>query len=119
LLADLAVLAGVFVVGTVLSRFPGPVEAVAGIAFIVMFLLGAALGACLLRRPGLRLPAILLLAPVVLIPLAMLADSLAPGWAHPGYAETALYLGLALLSRGSGQPAPRPLDRPAPTVANT
>lgn len=119
LLADLAVLAGVFVVGTVLVHYPGPVEAVAGIAFVLMFPLGAVLGVCLVRRPGLRLPAVLLVASAALIPLAMLADSLAPGWGHPGYAEAALYIGLALLARGGRRPMTRSANQPAPAATNT
>ena len=114
LLADLAVLAGVFVVGTILGHYPAPVELVAGITFVLMFLLGAALGLALLRRRDLRVAAVLLAAPLALIPLAILVDALAPGWGHPGYAESALYLGLAILAR---QPAQRPADQPAPIPA--
>ncbi len=36
-------------------------------------------------------------------------EALAPGWGHPGYAETALYLGIALLgltAAGAGTPRP-------------
>jgi hypothetical protein len=111
LLVDLAVLAGVFVIGTVLGRYPAPVELVAGIAFMLMFLLGAGLGLSLLRRRDLRVAAILLSAPLALIPVAALVDALAPGWGHPGYAESALYLGLAILAR---KPVERPAVRPAP-----
>jgi hypothetical protein len=42
-----------------------------------MFLLGAMLGAALLRRPGLRTSAVLLQCPVAL-PLAMLAGTVVP-----------------------------------------
>ena len=62
-----------------------------------MFVFGAVLGALLLRRRYQRLPAILMAAPVAIIPLTFLLYQVAPGWAHPAYAETALYLGLALL----------------------
>jgi hypothetical protein len=118
LLADLAVLAGVFVVGTVLAHYPAPVEMVAGVAFVLMFLLGAALGLSLLRRPDLRLSAVLLAAPLALIPLAILAEALAPGWGHPGYAEAALYLGLASLARSSSRPTTHPADQPPPIAAH-
>jgi hypothetical protein len=117
-LADLAVLAGVFVVGTVLADYPAPVEIVAGVAFVLMFLLGATLGLSLLRRPDLRLSAVLLAAPLALIPLAMLAETLTPGWGHPGYAETALYLGLATLARSSSWPTTHPADQPPPIAAH-
>ena len=102
LAADLAVLAGVLAVGVVLDGFPGPLEILAGVGFLLMFLLGVTLGICLLRDPGLRGPAVLLTSPLLLLPLAMLASVLAPGWDHPGYAETALYLGLALLGTTTG-----------------
>jgi hypothetical protein len=80
--------------------------AVAGTAFLLMFLLGIALGALLLRRPALRLPAVLMAAPVVLLPLAFAVDAVAPGWGHPGYAESALYLGIALLGSVARQVTP-------------
>jgi uncharacterized membrane protein YbjE (DUF340 family) len=116
LLADLVVLIGVFIPSLIMNRFSGPGEAVAGVAFILMFLLGAALGVVLLRRPGMRTSAVLLLCPIGLIPLAMLADTIAPAWANPGYAEAALYIGLALLAHGSDRPVPR-VDQPTPTPA--
>jgi hypothetical protein len=40
-------------------------------------------------------------APAVVIPLTLLVAALAPDWAHPAYAETSLYLGLALLGHRS------------------
>jgi hypothetical protein len=95
LAVDLAVLGTGFVFVSVFeAEFFG---AVAGITFIAMFVLGAALGATLLRRPDVRLPAVLLIAVVPLIPLTFALEALAPGWGHPGYAETALYMGIALL----------------------
>jgi hypothetical protein len=33
----------------------------------------------------------------VIIPLLVLVQAVAPGWTHPAYPETALYIGLALL----------------------
>ncbi|UOY03254.1 hypothetical protein [Blastococcus sp. PRF04-17] len=70
---------------------------VAGVTFLLMFVLGVVLGALLLRRPEVRLPAVLMVSVVPLIGLAFAVEALAPGWGHPGYAETALYLGIALL----------------------
>jgi hypothetical protein len=71
--------------------------AVAGVAFLVMFVVGAVLGGVLLRRPDVRMPAALMVAPIPIIGLTFALEALAPGWGHPGYAETALYLGIALL----------------------
>lgn len=95
LAADLAVLACGYVVVSVLGV--EALGAVAGITFLGMFVLGAVLGAVLLRRPDVRLPAALMVAVVPLIPLTFALEAVADGWGHPGYAETALYLGIALL----------------------
>ena len=70
---------------------------VAGIAFLLMFLLGTALGALLLRTADLRVPAALLVSTLPVIGLTILLGVLAPGWGHPAYAETTLYVGIALL----------------------
>jgi len=99
LLGDLALLAAIFAVGTVLAKMPAALAVPAGVAFILMFLLGAVLGVALIRRRGLRLPAVLMTAAIPLIPLTAAIGAIAPDWAHPGYAESALYLGLALLAR--------------------
>jgi hypothetical protein len=95
----LAVALGVLAVGYVLvnvvdSELSGTV---AGVAFLAMFVLGATLGALLLRRADVRLPAVLMVAVVPLIALTFAVEALLPGWGHPGYAETSLYLGIALL----------------------
>ena len=90
--------------------------ALGGPSFVLMFVFGAVLGALLLRRRYQRLPAILMAAPVAIIPLTFLLYQVAPGWAHPAYAETALYLGLALLGHiGSSATAATPVHAaPAP-----
>ena len=85
--------------------------AVAGVAFRVMFVLGVALGATLLRRPDLRVPAGLMVAVVPVIALTFALEALALGWGHPGYAETALYLGIGLLGT-PGSPASAPRSSP-------
>ena len=109
LAVDLGVLASGFVFVNVLeAEFFG---AVAGVTFLAMFVLGAVLGGMLLRRPDVRVPAVLMAAVVPLIALTFAVDALAPGWGHPGYAETALYLGIALLglsSAGAASSAPDP-----------
>jgi hypothetical protein len=97
LVADLAVLAAVFVIGLVRTRHDGPLSAVAGVAFLLAFLLGAVLGALLLHRPELRTAALLLLAPLAVLPLTILVGLKFPDWGDPAFAEAALYLGLALL----------------------
>ncbi len=95
LAVDLAVLATGFLFSVAFApEIFGPV---AGIAFLAMFVLGAVLGGMLLRRADVRLPAGLMVAAVPVIALTFALESLAPGWGHPGYAETALYLGIALL----------------------
>jgi hypothetical protein len=97
LVADLAVLAGVFVIAIPRGSLEGPVTAVAGVAFLLAFLLGAVLGVLLLRRHDLRGPALLLLAPLAVLPLLILIGLRFPHWVDPAYAEAGLYLGLALL----------------------
>jgi hypothetical protein len=108
LAVDLAVLAAGFVFSYLLdSEVWG---GVAGITFIVMFVLGVALGASLLPRSDVRLPAALMVAVVPVIGLTFALESLAPGWGHPGYAETALYLGIALLgTQLAGERADEPV----------
>jgi peptidoglycan/LPS O-acetylase OafA/YrhL len=93
--ADLAVLATGYLLVSVVGS--GAFGAIAGIAFLVMFVLGAVLGGVLLRRPDVRMPAALMVAVVPIIGLTFALEALAPGWGHPGYAETSLYLGIALL----------------------
>lgn len=94
------------------DEVPAAVGAVAGIAFLVMFVAGVALGVALWRQPGWRLPAGLMAAPLVVIPLLVIAGVM--GWygAHPAYAEAPLYIGCALLARGprqrSGADVPEP-----------
>ena len=106
LIADLAVLASVFATQIMLGRIPTALEAVAGIAFLLMFVLGPALGAMLIGAPAHRLPALLMMAPLALLPGMLLLGLLAPTWSHPGYAESALYIGIALLARHTTQTPP-------------
>jgi hypothetical protein len=114
LAADLAVLA----VGIAASvRVDAEVLGiVASVAFLGMFLLGVVLGATLLRRPGWRTAAALMIAPLALIPLTFLLEAVARGWGHPGYAETALYLGIALVGRCAEHAGPG--VRATPAVAS-
>lgn len=100
--ADLAVMSVIFIGGLWVDRYPDTTvykawELAGGVSFALMFLVGVVLGVSLLRRRDLRTAALLTAAPVVLLPLTIAVQALAPGWAHPAYAETSLYLGLALL----------------------
>ena len=109
LIADLAVLACVFATQIMLGRIPTALEAVAGIAFLLMFVLSLVLGAMLIGTPAHRLPTLLMMAPLALLPGMLVLNLLAPGWSHPCYAESALYIGIALLARHTTEsPATRP-----------
>jgi hypothetical protein len=109
MVVDLAALAAVFAIGVVARGYDGPLAAAAGGAFLFAFLLGAILGALLLRHRQERIPALLMLAPLAILPITALIGQRFPDWADPAYAEATLYLGLALLG-AHGQTAPtRPL----------
>lgn len=97
LVAVLVVLATASAISSVLADWPGPLTAVAAAGFPLIFLLGAALGVPLLRRPAFRVPALMLLASIPVLIISAIVEAVAPGWGHPAYAETLLYLGLALL----------------------
>jgi hypothetical protein len=117
LLGDLALLSAIFAVATALAKTPDALAALAGIAFVLMFLLSLVLGGTLVWRRELRLPAVLMMAPLALVPLAGLVGEIAPDWAHPGYAETALYLGLALLGRNPDRHTVPATEHPTPATA--
>ena len=97
LVGILATLAGILAWGTILDGYPDILEVTAGVGFLLMFILGSALGIAIVRRPGLRLPGILLTSPIALLPLGILLELVATGWGHPGYAESTFSLGVALL----------------------
>jgi hypothetical protein len=108
-----AVLAIIYAYGTLTKgAFPPALEAVAGSAFLIMFVAGAVGGTALLRHPGRRWAGALLLAPVPVLAIITLAAAL--GWhgAHPAYAEVFAYFGAALLAVPStfttSPPAPTP-----------
>ncbi len=94
-----AVLAVVYGYGVVTAGvFPPALEAVAGPAFVTVFVAGAVGGATLLRHASYRWAGVLLLAPVPVLVIVGVAAAL--GWhgAHPAYAEVFAYFGAALLS---------------------
>ncbi|GAA4981294.1 hypothetical protein [Kineococcus glutinatus] len=98
LTAALAVLAVAFAASAVVGTPPAVFEVPAGAAFALLFLVGAVLGLALLRVPGAAAAGALMAAPLLLLPLAVAIGAIAPRWAHPGYAEAAVYVGLALLA---------------------
>jgi hypothetical protein len=109
-LGDLALLALVFGGGIAIDpRGDGAITdiwgALGGLGFLLMFVLGTALGLALLRRREMRLPAALMAAPLALVPLTILVNAVAADWAHPAYAESALYIGLAMLAGVTSGPA--------------
>jgi len=126
LVADLAVLAAVFGIGIPLMgtleavSLDTAVGAVAGVAFASMFILAVALGLCLVRVRELRPSVVLLLAVLPAIGLAIILNAIGSAFAHPAYAETAVYLGIALLGQhaqtGAAEPDP---SRSASTLAQT
>ena len=104
LAADMGILAAGYLVVSMIDA--DAAGAVAGVTFLLMFVLGVVLGATLLRRRDVRVPAVLMVAVLPVIALTFAIEALAPGWGHPGYAETALYMGIALLgTRLSGERA--------------
>jgi hypothetical protein len=80
----------------------GVFEVVINVAFIVSLLVPIVLGFALIRRREFRVPAILLIAPIVLLPLTLLLEAFTV-WAHPGYMETAVNFGVALLCIASAR----------------
>jgi len=95
LAVDLGILAAGSLVATVVES--EVVGGAAGVTFLAMFVLGEALGLGLLGRPETRVPGALMASATPVIGLTFALEALAPGWGHPGYAETVLYLGIALL----------------------
>ncbi|MCD2441391.1 hypothetical protein LQ757_03765 [Agromyces sp. SYSU K20354] len=65
-------------------------------AFLTSLLVPVVLGFALIRRRELRLPVMLLIAPVALLPLTIVLGMVGT-WGHPGYMETAVNFGVALL----------------------
>jgi hypothetical protein len=96
----------------------GVYEVVITAAFAVSLLLPIVLGFALIRRREFRVPAILLIAPVVLLPLTFILGALTD-WGHPGYMETAVNFGVALLciaSAGTQRPAMEDTPKAAAVV---
>ena len=114
LAVDLGVLAVPFLVSAATGALAGdsPVGAVTGVGFLALFPLAIALGVVLDARSATRhLPAWVLTATLPVIGLTALLGAV--GWAHPGYAETTIYLGLALLAALTRPAVARPAAEPA------
>jgi len=109
LVADMAVLTAGSVMAPVVDS--AVIGASAGFTFLLMFVVGAALGVALLRRTDSRIPALLMASSVPVLGMTFALEALATGWGHPGYAETALYLGIALLGLTAAGPGASARDR--------
>jgi hypothetical protein len=102
----------------------GVYEILVTVAFAVSLLAPIVLGFALIRRREFRLPAILLVAPIVVLPLTLVLEAFT-AFAHPGYMETVVNLGLALLcvaasSLPPSELAPRhPASATSPVSAGT
>jgi hypothetical protein len=117
IVVDLALLAVPFFVSasTGVVGGDGPLSTVSGIVFLALFLLAFALGVVLVaRRETRHLPAWVLVSTLPVIGLTVLAGAV--GWAHPGYVETAVYVGLALLGAVSHPEVERRMGEPAVAV---
>lgn len=79
------------------ERFTSSFGIVVGPAFALMFVAGVGLGLSLLRSPRMRYGAVSLAGVIPVLGLTALVAWLAPGFAHPAYAETAIHFGVALL----------------------
>lgn len=79
------------------------------VAFLFMLVLPILLGFALIRRAELRLPAAFLIAPTLLLPLVFVLSNFT-GFAHPGFAETAVNYGVALLGFAAAPIAARSTD---------
>lgn len=100
----LTVLAVTLLIGTSVCVATGEVPdnalfgAVAGAAFLLMFVASLALGISLLRRPGFRLAAGTLTAIIGALGLVSLLGAVASPWAHPAYVEVLAAFGLAFIA---------------------
>lgn len=99
-----AVLAVSMLIGTGLAVATGEAPdnavygAVAGVAFLLMFVASLALGISLLRRPQLRLAAWTLTGILGALGLAILLGAIGNPWAHPAYVEVLASFGVAFIA---------------------
>jgi hypothetical protein len=89
------------------------------VAFAVTLLVPIALGFALLRRREFRVPALLLVAPVAVFPLVFVLEAFTD-YAHPGYLETVVNFGVALLCVAASALTTASAERPSDVaVAST
>lgn len=74
----------------------GVYEVVVTVAFAGSLLLPIVMGFVLIRRREFRVPAVLLISPIAVFPLVLILSAFT-AFAHPGYLETVVNFGLALL----------------------
>lgn len=83
------------------SESAGAVGVVLGVlmttGFLGLILGSLILGPLLLRAPGLRTGALVLMAMLPVLGVTILLGFVATDWAHPGYLETTVHFGIALL----------------------
>ncbi|MGC5173355.1 hypothetical protein ACLQ2Q_22155 [Microbacterium sp. DT81.1] len=98
LIGCFALFAGLFSIVIVDPTFntSGVYEILVTVIFAVSLLVPIVLGFALIRRRHFRIPAILLIAPLVVLPITLIIETFTV-FAHPGYTETAVNFGLALL----------------------
>ena len=79
-------------------------------------LLPIVMGSALIRRHELRVPSILLMSPIVVFPLVIVLNAFTT-FGHPGYLETVVNFGLALLCLDASS-LPAPTDEAGSTMKN-
>jgi hypothetical protein len=98
---------------TVLGNTESPLGLVATALFIPMLLVPPILGTTLLVQGDRTPSAFLLAASVAVLGLVVLLSFIAPDWAHPGYVEATVNLGLALLGIHASTTTQVPQHQPA------
>jgi hypothetical protein len=88
---------------------------VSTVAFAATLLVPIVLGFGLIRRREFRVPSVLLIAPIVIFPLVLLLEAFTD-WAHPGYLETVVNFGVALLCLAASVSTVTDAHRPADTA---
>jgi hypothetical protein len=90
------VIVGTWVNGGDPADIPDLLDLPAALGFVGLFLFTIALGASLLKVPGMRLPALLLTAVTGGVGVTILLGALGSDFAHPAYPEVLAYIGTAL-----------------------
>jgi len=93
----------------------GVVSILSTVAFAVTLIVPIVLGFAVVRRREFRVAAILLTAPVVVLPMVMVLEAFTE-WAHPGYLETVVNVGVALLCVAASAQDLAPASAPAALI---